>query len=425
MAELARTATPGAQIAVVVDGKIAHSRGYGVADIETGRPVTALTLFRVGSVTKMVTAAVLTQLAADGQLDLQAPIGTYVPEIAGKRIATVTAHQLLTHTAGWIDNAIPYGRLGEGALGEVFREVTDTLIFAPAGRVISYSNPGYSMAGYVAEMAGKARFGALADRIVLRGMEMPRATFRPLQALTLDFSQGHVGGPGNPGAVVRPFTENTAQWAAGFLLASAGEMAHFTIAMMDDGMLNGRRVLASDAVKRMTTGYAEIPGSPNAKYGYGLMISQRADGRVWQHGGSINGFDALVTMFPDKKLAVILIDNRSGAPLQGITDLVAREVAGMAPTPTPSLPDERVANAAERAQIVGAYVMGTTRVELLEQEGALVLKQGMTAPVRLVGEDRLVVSPPGAAKLTLLLVRGADGRVEYLHQGLRAIARQP
>ena len=155
------------------------------------------------------------------------------------------------------------------------------------------------------------------------------------------------------------------------------------------------------------------------------MISQRADGRVWQHGGSINGFDAQVTMFPDKKLAVILIDNRSGAPLQGITDLVAREVAGMAPTPPPTLPEERVATAAERAQLVGTYVMGTTRVELLEQEGALVLRQGMTAPVRLVGADRLVVTPPGGAKLTLLLVRGADGRVEYLHQGLRAIARQP
>lgn len=426
LSELERTRTPGAQVAVVVDGKVVHARGYGVADVETGRPVTARTLFRVGSVTKMVTAAALTQLAADGKLDLDAPIGTYVPEIAGRRIASATTHQLLTHSAGWLDNAIPYGRMGEGALGEVFREVTDTLLFTEPGRVISYSNPGYSMAGYVAEMAGKGRFGSLVDQYVVKAMGMPHATFRPLQALTLDFSQGHVGQAGNPGAIVRPFTENTAQWAAGFLMASAGEMAAFAITLMDGGMLEGRRVLAESAVKRMTTGHMPIPGNPNAKYGYGLMIQRSGEELVWQHGGSINGFDAQVTMFPERKLAIVVLDNRSGAPLQGVTDLVAREAAGVQRPPTPALPDERVATPAERAQLVGRYAMGNTRVELFEEGGELKFRQGpVTLPVRLVGDERIVVTPPGGAKVTLLLVRGADGRVEYLHQGLRAIARQP
>jgi len=426
LAELARTRTPGAQVAVVVDGRLAYTRGYGVADIETGRAVTEQTLFRVGSVTKMVAAATLTQLAADGKLDLQAPIRTYVPEIAALRVGAVTTHQLLTHSAGWLDNAIPYGRMGESALGEVFREVTDTLFFTEPGRVISYSNPGYSMAGYVAEMAGKGRFGNLADQVVMKGMGMPRATFRPLQALTYDFSQGHVGQAGNPGAVVRPFTENTAQWAAGFLMASAAELANFTIALMDGGMFEGRRVLAADAVTRMTTGYMAIPGNPDAKYGYGLMIGRNGNTRVWQHGGSINGFDAQVTMFPDQKLAVLLFDNRSGAPLQGVTDLVAREAAAIPRTPPPTLPDERDATAAERAQLVGTYMQGTTTVQLVDEGGALVFKQGVTSTrARLVGDERIVLTPPTGAKVTLFIVRGADGRVEYLHQGLRAIARQP
>lgn len=99
-AELARTGTPGAQLAVVVGGKVAYSRGFGVADIETGRTVTAQTLFRVGSVTKMITGAALAQMSVNGAVDLQAPIGKYVPEISGKRVAKVTTHQLLTHSAG-------------------------------------------------------------------------------------------------------------------------------------------------------------------------------------------------------------------------------------------------------------------------------------------------------------------------------------
>lgn len=424
-AELARTRTPGAQVAVVVDGKLAYTRGFGIADIESGRVVTDRTLFRVGSVTKMITAATLNQLVVLGKLDLQAPISTYVTELAGRRVGTATTHQLLSHSAGWIDNATPYGRMGEGALGEVMREVGDSLVFTAAGAVISYSNPGYSMAGYVAERAGGARFGALADLHVLRKMGMPRATFRPLQAITHDFSQGHIGGPNLPGVIVRPFTENTAQWAAGFLFASAGEMARFAMAMMDGGMLDGQRVMDSATITRMTTGHMAIPGSATARYGYGLAVDTRAGVRIWQHGGAINGFDAQLTMFPDRKVAVIILDNRGGAPMSGLIDLVAKATMGITPSTPPVVPEDRVGTPAERAQVVGTYKQGTTTVQVVEENGGLVLVQGARLPAKLAGDDRIVVLGPGPTRTVLLLVRGADGRVEYLHQSLRAIARQP
>ena len=209
-AEMTRTRTPGAQVAVAFEGKVIYSKGYGVADVETSRPVSAQTLFRIGSVTKMMTGALLAELSAQGKLNLQAPISTYVTELAGRRVGSVTTHQLLTHQAGWIDNVMPYGRMGEGALGEVMIEVTDTLFLTQPGRVMSYSNPGYSMAGYVAERAGGRRYGTQMDELILRRFGMPHATFRPLAAMTRDFSQGHLGMPENPASVVRPFTENTA-----------------------------------------------------------------------------------------------------------------------------------------------------------------------------------------------------------------------
>jgi CubicO group peptidase (beta-lactamase class C family) len=427
LAELRRTGTPGAQVAVVVDGRIAYSRGYGVADIETGRAVTDRTLFRVGSVTKMVTAAALAQMSATGTIDLQAPIASYVPEIAGKRVGRVTTHQLLTHSAGWLDNAIPYGRMGEGALGEVFREVNDTLFFTEPARVISYSNPGYSMAGYVTEQAGKGRYGDIVERLVLRKMGMPRATFRPLQALTHDFSHGHIGPPGDSlPRIVRPFTENTAQWAAGFLMASAGELARFTIALMDGGRLEGEQVLAPEAVRLMTTGYQDVPGNPDSKYAYGLMVGTSRGERVWQHGGAINGFDAQVVMFPDRKLSVVMIDNRSGAPLTGILELVAEDVAGIAPAERPAPPTEVEVDAATRAQLLGRYAQGRLQVEIAEQDGTLVLKQGPGAvPVVMLSDGRIRATLPNGSTQEMILVRGTDGRVEYLHRGLRSLARQP
>lgn len=425
-AELARTGTPGVQVAIVANGQLAYSKGYGIADIESGRPVSAQTLFRVGSVTKMVTAATLTQLAVQGKLDLHAPIGRYVTEVAGRRVADVTTHQLLTHSAGWIDNATAYGRMGEGALGEVFREVSDTLFFTQPGRVISYSNPGYSMAGYVSERAGGARFGDLAERLVLRKMGMPRATFRPLSALTHDFSQGHIGIPGQAPVIVRPFTENTAQWAAGFLFASAEELARFTIALMDGGMLDGEQVLASEAITMMTTGHMDIPGSASARYAYGLRVGTQGAERVWSHGGSINGFDADVTMYPDRKLAVLVFDNRSGADLRGITEFVVREAAGIEPAPAPAKPTPVDLDAAARARLVGSYAQGRVRVVITDTGDALAVRQGTSqVPAMLMSNDELVVTYPGDTERRLRLVRGADGRVEYLHTSLRALARQP
>ncbi|MGA1361227.1 MAG: serine hydrolase domain-containing protein, partial [Gemmatimonadaceae bacterium] len=379
-----------------------------------------------GSVTKMLTAATLLELAAAGKLDPQAPIGRYVPEVATRRVGTVTTHHLLTHTAGWLDNAVAYGRMGEGALGEVFREVTDTLFFTDPGQVISYSNPGFSMAGYVAERAGEARFATLAERLVLRPVGMTRSTFRPLEVMTTDFAQGHMGSPGSAPAMVRPYTENTAQWAAGFLFSTAGELARFTMALMQDGELDGKRVLAPTTVQRLTTGYQPIPGDSTARYGYGLVIGRKDGARVWEHGGAINGFDAMVTMWPERRAALIVLDNRSGSPLTEIDRFVRETVLTLPPRPTPTAVTPRVGTAEEQRAIVGTYAMGATRVSIATSSDTLRFTQGpVTLPLLLLGAERIRVLPPMGDPIDLLLVRDGSGRVRYLHQGLRALARQP
>src|SRR5262245_37458303 len=93
--ELKPRSAPGAAIAVIKDGQVIYAKGYGVASIETGAPITPDMLFRLGSTTKMMTAAALTTLAAAGKLKLDAPIGDYVKGL-NPRLAQVTAHQLLS-----------------------------------------------------------------------------------------------------------------------------------------------------------------------------------------------------------------------------------------------------------------------------------------------------------------------------------------
>lgn len=429
-AALASSRAPGATVAVVHNGRLVYTQGYGLANVETKQPMSADMLLRVGSVTKMFTGAMLAALAEQGKLDVHRPIGEYVTALAGKRVGSVSTHQLMTHSAGWIDNAVAYGRMGEGALGEVMREVGDTLFFTEAGRTFSYSNPGISMAGYVAEVVGGKRFASLVDERVLRPAGMQLSTFRPLEALTWPTAMGHlVAGPNNPPTIVRPFTENTAQWAAGFLFSSAPELGRFAVALMNAGQSADASPIPANVVRRLTTGYVPHPGGSgldSAMYGYGLLVGRTSiyggHDRVWTHGGAINGYNADVYMLPDRRTAVITLVNGPGAGIPAIRTKALELALGVTPQGRVAS-GTREFTADERAQLVGRYAMGRVMVEIKESEGKLLLLQNGMAVSLLRGGDREIV---GAAPAPVrMFTRVEDGRVTFLYSGSRALARQP
>lgn len=428
-AALVTSRAPGATVAVVHNGQLVYTKGYGLANAETKQPMTADMLLRVGSVTKMFTGALLASLEERGEINMLAPISSYVPSLAGKKVGTVTTRQLMTHNAGWIDNAVAYGRMGEGALGEVMREVSDTLFFTDAGRTFSYSNPSISMAGYVAEVAGKKRFGTLVEERVLRPAAMTLSTFRPLQALTWPTAMGHlVAGPSNPPTIVRPFTENTAQWAAGFLFSSAPELARFTMALMNAGQPDVAYPFPTSVVRRMTTGYVAHPGGSgldSAMYGYGLVVGRTnmfgTSERVWTHGGAINGYNADVYMLPDRRTAVITLVNGPGSGIPGIRTKALELALGVTPQGRVAA-GTRELTAAERAQLVGRYAMGRVVVDIKEADGKLVLMQnGMSVPLMRGSANEIVGQAPAPVRM---FTRVENGKVAYLYSGSRALARQ-
>jgi CubicO group peptidase (beta-lactamase class C family) len=426
-AEMARAGVPGAQIAVAQNGRVVYTRGYGVANVESGRPVTERTLFQLGSVTKTFTSALLAQLAAEGRLDLHAPISRYVTELAGRRVGAVTAHQLLTMTAGWADAVRPFGTTDEAAMGRVLSAVADTVFLTEPGRVYSYSNPGFSMAGYVAERAAGTPFVDLAERVVLRKLGMPRATFRPLVAMTHDFSVGHGRGDGGATVVLRPTPGNAIEYGGGFLYASAAEVARLGIALMAGGMLDGERVLAADAVRAMTTGDLPIPGYARNRIGYGLHVDTVAGRRVWRKNGNVTGFSSQLTMWPDRQLAVVISTNRNVDVPERADVLAAQLVTGLTLTEAP-MPAGRPATDDERRQVVGRYRygMGSGTVEVAEVNGELEWRgTRRSVPLRMVSATRMVGEPPGEPPIQASVVRDAAGRVLYLHIGARAYVKVP
>src|SRR5262245_45655762 len=148
--ELKQRNTPGAAVAVIKDGQVIYAKGYGVASIETGAPVTPDMLFRLGSTTKMLTAAALVTLAAAGKLKLDAPIGDSVKGL-NPQLAQVTAHQLLSQSAGLRDFAATIMSNDDPALGNQARSWKEDVFFTEPGKITSYSSPGYWLAALVVD----------------------------------------------------------------------------------------------------------------------------------------------------------------------------------------------------------------------------------------------------------------------------------
>jgi CubicO group peptidase (beta-lactamase class C family) len=183
-AELKETGTPGAAVAVISDGRVVFAKGVGTTSVEAGGvPVTPDTLFRLGSTTKMFTGAAMLTLAEQGKVKLDMPIGDYAKGLAPK-LSRLTAHQLLSNTAGVGDFAAPFVSQEDSALATMARGWRDDVLFADAGKIYSYSSPGFWLAGYVVEEAGGKPYADVMEERLFKPLGMTRTTFSSSSTLT-------------------------------------------------------------------------------------------------------------------------------------------------------------------------------------------------------------------------------------------------
>ncbi len=404
--ELEATRTAGAAVAIVRGDQVVFSKGLGAASVETGAPVTPDMLFRLGSTTKMFTAAAVVSLAEDGKLKLDAPVGEYLPGLA-PRVARLTAHQLLTHTAGLWDEAVMFGPHDEQALGTGIRTWTDGRLFTEPGRIYSYSNPGYWVAGFLAEQAAGKPYADVVRERLFEPLGMKRSTFRPTMAMTWPLAQGHDAGR----AVIRPAADNASGWPAGSMFSSVEDLSRWVMAFLN------RRVLPASLYDKMATGHVAVPGS-DRRYGYGLGLETRRGVRLVEHGGSRAGYGSWIGMAPEHKVGVIVLINKSGGTLPRTVQKALELMLPLAPrreTPKPAL----AMTEAEMKRYAGVYSQPGARVELAVREGKLIMKgeAGERAVTR-VGELRFSA---GAGEFTL--VPDQTGGIEFLFRGGRALRR--
>jgi CubicO group peptidase (beta-lactamase class C family) len=241
----------GAVVAIVKDGAVVTERGYGFSDVEKRTPVDPkLTLFRPGSVSKLLTWTAVMQQVEQGRIDLDADINRYLDfKVSGLDGKPITMRNLMQHTAGFEEHArgIISAKNDLPSFEELLKQSVPERIFAP-GTMPAYSNYGASLAGYIVERVSGESFYSYIEKHILEPLDMQHSSFRqPLPAALEPFmSKGYRVASGE----AQPF-EYVGPAPAGSLAATADDMAHFMIAHLQDGEYHGNRILSAAIAEEM------------------------------------------------------------------------------------------------------------------------------------------------------------------------------
>ena len=422
--EMRATRTPGAAIAVVMGDRVAYAKGFGVASIESGQPVTPDMLFRVGSVTKMFTGLTASMLANRGALDLGAPIRRYATDLHPS-LGRLTLDQLLSHTAGMTNEAAGDGPHDDAALGARMRSWGTEHTFTAPGDIYSYSGPGYWLAGYAIERAARAPYADVVAREVLEPLGMKRSTLRPLMAMTWPLALDHRLANDSV-RLLRPYPDDVTTWPSGSLFSSVRDLSQLAIALMHDGRVDGRQAIPDAVVRMMETRQATVPGG-DCGYTYGLSDCTRNGVRTLSHYGFRIGSGAVFTVVPEHQVGVIILANRNGA-IFGRTEGVVLDAVLPKREPTSQPAPKPVAlSAAARRRFAGVYASTPDTLRLTIRGDSLEYRYGeIRQRVRGDANDPdgvLIVSSSGEIEQAFTLVRGRDGRTDYLHDGLNAFRK--
>jgi len=364
-----RLNAPGAAVAVVLDGQLIYESGYGVKNRDGDDPVDPDTIFRIGSVTKMMTAAAVMQQVELGRVDLDAPVTDYIPEleVSGRWPADrITVWHTLTHTTGFPDRITDYSTEGDQALSIWAQGQGEIELHGPPGSFWNYSNPNFMIAGLVAERASGTPYRDLFKDTLWEPAGMHSTTFNPTEVVqSANFSRGHYYDSGAGREYVLGPHDNDL-WTvgpAGIAFSTVGDLVHWALLLMD----GGGSVLSPTSAETMQIPHQWTHYSPDRFYGFGIMIEEYQGLDVRQHGGNIAGFGTYLLWVPDRRFAVALLTNVTSS-LNTAAYCIVDEVL----EPTPVDPPDLSTDPSTWKRYVGDYVI--TDFEGTETEATVFLE---------------------------------------------------
>ena len=255
---------PGVAVGVWADGREDYAC-HGMTSVDNPLPVDRDTLYVLGSVTKTYTATALMRLAAAGQVELDAPVRRYVPELvlADERTAAeVTVLNLLNHTSGLGWDILTDTGEGDDALARFVPKLAELELVAPLGARASYSQAGYSLLGRVIEKVAGMPYEKAMASLVFDPLGLSHSFFAPVDVMTRRFAVGHNRGEDGTMPVAWLWRGPRYRNAGGGLASSVADQLRWARFHLGDGRAqSGSRILPAEMLHRMKEPTAELRGS--------------------------------------------------------------------------------------------------------------------------------------------------------------------
>jgi len=431
---LERYNTPGVTLAVWNDGE-EYLTAAGMANLGAGIEATTDSLFLIGSNTKVYTTTLIMQLVERGEVELDAPVKTYMPELQlndSEATETVTVRHLLTHTSGITGDYFPDCGRGDDAVERCVASLVDVPMLHKPREMFSYCNSGFILAGRLVErVTGESWDSVLRSRLLNPLGSYNFATL-PEEALLHRVGVGHVADPETgdlrPGQM---WPEVRSGGPAGFTpFATASDLVLFARLHLNNGQTeSGERLLSPESVAAMQA--QQVPSTPSGTFdsdGWGLGWARFRYGETERVIGHNGGSSALLRVLPERNFAVASLTNISGGALVGhhIIDAIVDELFGIRIVTAPALPDAPL----DLSQHEGTYQHHTTDYYVAAGDGTLTVDNNRSFMPQTVlqplDESTFVAHMPrlDVPNKVSFLKPNADGRPAYLHIGGRACLRK-
>lgn len=351
---------------VARDGKVIFSKGYGMANRELDVPNTPQIKFRLGSVTKQFTAAAIMLLQERGKLSVQDPVCKYFDNCPSAW-SEITIHHLLTHTGGVpsytsVPDYVKKMAMPETVASMIERFKDKPLEFKP-GEKWNYSNSGYFMLGHIIEKVSGESYESFLQKNIFDPLKLKDSGYDHHETILKNRATGYSFR--KEGVINSLYLDMSQPYAAGSLYSTVEDLFAWNEALFSDKLLSARSREAMTTVVRNN-------------YGYGLSISKQFNRTMVSHGGGINGFNTVLTRFPEEKVTVVVLRNSDfGLPGPG---RIGNDLAAILFGEKYEIPRERVAIKIDPKifdAYAGQYELNPNLIITITREGdSLMLQAG-------------------------------------------------
>lgn len=312
---------PGVAVAVVKDGQLIHSEGYGMANLEWDCPIRPDTVFRLASITKQFTATAIMLLERQEKLRLDDPITTYLPDYPTHG-RTITITHLLNHTSGiqsytGLDiflTEIAKKDMAPADLLAYFKDLP--LEFEPGTRFL-YNNSGYHLLGLLIEKIADMSYEQFIQQHIFQPLEMNHSYYMHNETIIPRRAAGYA--KTKDGYKQAEYLNMLIPYAAGSLGSTIEDLVRW------DAALREERLLDKAAQERMYTP-TRLADNSTEPYGFGFGISSYAGHRLIHHGGGIHGFHTFIARFIDDQALIAILANMPEIDVEKITRQIARQI---------------------------------------------------------------------------------------------------